>query len=113
VGFVGLDINLQSSWTVWITVQLKSKLVNLVLTVLKYSSCPTIFNLNLQYLYENCILNRVQNILGDQTYFLYSQYELLPSGRRYRVPMYKLNRYKNSFVPVSVQMLNYPDNFQF
>lgn len=93
--------------TVWfgnLSIQLKSKLSHLVLTALK-----TVGNeesLNLQQLFENSTLNQVQKIVGDQTHFLHSKYELLPSGRRYRVPLCKLNRYKNSFVPVSTRMLN-------
>lgn len=59
-----------------------------------------------QDFYEKCILNQVQKILGDQTHFLYPQYELLPSGRRYRVSICKLNRHKNSFASVSVRMFH-------
>jgi len=73
-------------------IQLKSKLGHLVLmTALKTFGHEEY--LNRQYLYENCTLNQVQKqkIMGDQTHFLYSQYEMLPYGRRYRVPLCKLN----------------------
>lgn len=65
--------------TVWfgnITVQFKSKLAHLVLTALKIVGQEEYFNLH--YLYANCILNQEQKIMGDQTHFLYSQYEMLP-----------------------------------
>lgn len=34
---------------------------------------------NLQYLYEECILNKVEKIIGDQSNFFNSQHELHPS----------------------------------
>ena len=43
----------------------------------------------------------------DPTHVLHSQYELLPSGRRYRVHKCRTNRYKHSFVPNSVQFSNW------
>lgn len=67
--------------TVWLgnrTVQLKSKWVHLVLTALKIAGQEE--HLNLQDLYDKCILNQEQKIVGDQTHFLYPQYVLLPSG---------------------------------
>lgn len=59
-------------------VQLKSKLVHMVLTALK--SVGQEEHLSLQDLYEESILNQVQKIFGDQTHFLNPQYELLTSG---------------------------------
>jgi len=53
---------------VWdLFIQLKSKLAHLVLTALK----------TVGHLYENCTRG------GPNSFFLYSQYEMLPSGRRY------------------------------
>lgn len=37
--------------------------------------------------------------LLDLPHILHFEHELLPFGRRYRVPKYKLNSFKNSFVP--------------
>lgn len=93
--------------TVWfgnLSVKLKSKLMHLILTTSKIVRHER--DCNLQDLYEECILIQVERIIGDQRHFLNSQYELLPSGRRYRVLRCKLNRYKNSFVPVSVCLFN-------
>jgi len=100
--------------TVWfgnLSIQLKSKLAHLVLTALKIVGHEE--SLNLQQLFENSTLKQVQKIVEDQTHFLHYHYELLPSGRRYRVPLCKLNRYKNSFVPMSVRMLNNSLSYSF
>lgn len=91
--------------TVWfgnLSVQCKAKLMHLLKTAWK------IVNeyLNPQVLYENCVLNQVERIVNDPTHFLFPHYELLPSGRRYRVPKCRLNRYKRSFVPVPVGLFN-------
>ncbi len=53
-----------------------------------------------------CVLKQVKRIPDDLSHVLHSQYELLLSGRRYRAQRCKLNRFKNSFVPVSVGILN-------
>ncbi len=36
---------------------------------------------SLQSLYEQCVLQHARSILNDPSHILYSQYELLPSGR--------------------------------
>ncbi|KAJ8372883.1 hypothetical protein AAFF_G00275870, partial [Aldrovandia affinis] len=43
---------------------------------------------------------------ADPSHILHPEFELLPSGRRFRLPQCKLNRLKNSFVPHSVSLLN-------
>ena len=37
---------------------------------------------------------------------LHNEFQLLPSGRRNRTPPCRLNRYKYSFVPLSIKQLN-------
>lgn len=93
--------------TVWfgnLSVQCKSKLMHLLKTAWKIVGHDEYFNP--QVLYENCVLNQVEWIVNDPTHFWFPQYQLLPSGRRYRVPKCRLNRYKKSFVPVSVGLVN-------
>ena len=57
----------------------------------------------LQSKWEQSVLRQAQ-----RSSILHTEFELLPSGRRYRVPPphCKLNRVKNSFVPTSIQLLN-------
>ena len=54
------------------------------------------------------IFNKAIQIHQDPTHPLYSEYVLLPSGLRFRTPIAFKQRYKNSFVPFSVQVLNAP-----
>ena len=46
-------------------------------------------------------------IICDPSHVLHDCFELLPSGRRYYVPMCKSKRYKMSFVPLSISLLNH------
>ncbi len=59
-----------------------------------------------QALFEETVNRQAQKIISDPTHVLHSEYQLLPSGRRFRVPMCRLNRFKNSFVPLSFKALN-------
>ena len=93
-----------SSWYGNLTAKLKTKLARLVHTAMKVigkSSYQT-----LQSIYEQSVLSQAQRIARDPSHILHSVYDLLPSGRRYRVPCCKLNRFKNSFVPTSIKLLN-------
>ena len=64
----------------------------------------------LQAIFEETVLRQARKIVADPSHVLNSEYELLPSGRRYRVPVKNkkryLNRYKFSFVPLSITLLN-------
>ena len=58
--------------------------------------------------YFNKQIDKAIQIQQDPTHPLYSEYVLLPSGLRFRTPIAFKQRYKNSFVPFSVQVLNDP-----
>ena len=64
----------------------------------------------LQALFEETVIGKAKKIIADPSHVLHSEYELLPSGRCYRVPVKNkkryLNRYKFSFIPLSVTLLN-------
>ena len=59
---------------------------------------------------EESIVKKAKRIIADPSHVLHSEYKLLPSGRRYRVPVKNkkrhLNRYTCSFIPISVTLLN-------
>ena len=58
---------------------------------------------------ESHVLHTVRladKISQDSSHVLQREYQLLPSGRRYRVPECRKNKYKHSFVPLSVSRLN-------
>jgi len=54
--------------------------------------------------YEKSVLRKAHEILDDPTHILNKQ--LLPSGKRFRRLKCRLNRYKNSFMPAAIKMLN-------
>ena len=47
-----------------------------------------------------------QKILNDECHPLHANFELLPSGRRYRMVKCRTNRYLNTLVPKAIQALN-------
>ena len=97
-----------SVWFGNLTVKIKSQINSLVKTALKVVGVkehPT-----LQTIFEETVLRQARKITTDPSHVLYSEYDLLPSGRRYRIPTKNkkryLNRYKFSFLPISVNLLN-------
>lgn len=93
-----------SVWFGNLTVQLKNKLNRLIQTAMKVMGRKDYQSL--QTLYDQSVLRQAQRILTDPSHILYAEYELLPSGRRFRVPHCKLNRFRKSFVPTSIKLLN-------
>ncbi len=45
-------------------------------------------------------------IVGDSSHPLYRSFQLLPSGRRYKVPLVKRAKYKKTFIPTAIGILN-------
>lgn len=93
-----------TSWFGNILVKSKTQINNLVKTAGKIMGAPA--PLSPQELYDQAVGRQTRSLLSDQTHPLYPEYQLLQSGRRYRVPLCKHNRYKHSFVPVSVKQVN-------
>lgn len=60
----------------------------------------------LQDLFDETVKKLGVKISEDNEHILHGEYELLPSGRRYRFPNYKTNRFKFSMVPWSIKLLN-------
>jgi len=52
------------------------------------------------------VLGEAHKIRDDPTHILNKELELLPSGKRFRMPKCRLNRYKNSCMPAAIKMLN-------
>ena len=57
-------------------------------------------------LYESRVREKCARITADTSHVLACNYQLLPSGKRYRVPLYKTVRAKSSFIPMSIQFTN-------
>ena len=49
----------------------------------------------------------VAKIISDPTHFLHANYDLLPSGRRHRMPAVRTQRAMKSFIPSSIKLLNH------
>ena len=94
-----------TAWFGNLSVQLKSQLSRLTRTAMKItgSTSPMIF---LQEIFEQTLRRQSVKIIYDTKHVLYNEFQLLPSGRRYRTPPCRLNRYKYSFVPLSIKQLN-------
>ena len=60
----------------------------------------------LQELFSHFLEKRAFVVYSDQTHPLHFCFEVLPSGRRLRVPYAKKNIFKRSFVPLAVPVLN-------
>ena len=61
---------------------------------------------NLNDLYKVRSLRKAHSIMADSTHPLYSEFSLMPSGRRYRLPPCRTNRWKKSFMPVAISLVN-------
>ena len=55
--------------------------------------------------YKQQCLRTARSILNSD-HILSSEFQLLPSGRRFKCPVCKTNRLKNSFIPTAVGFLN-------
>lgn len=61
---------------------------------------------SLESIYSQRVLNKARNITDDLRHPLAYMFDLLPSGRRYRPPLFTKNRAKFSFVPQAIKHLN-------
>ena len=64
--------------------------------------------LNLNELYERRVAKKARMIVRDSAHILAKYYNLLPSGRRYRVHKVPTVRTRNSFIHKSITLLNKP-----
>ena len=93
-----------TSWFGNLSVKSRAEISSLVKTAGKIMGITP--PLNPQDLFEQATIRQANAILTDSSHVLNSEYTLLNSGRRYRLPLCRHNRYKHSFVPVSTKLLN-------
>ena len=91
------------SWYGNLTVKSKAKLVRVVSLAGKIIGSKQI---QLSDLYHQAVTRKSFDILLDKTHPLNSEFEMLPSGRRLKVPLARKNVYKKSFVPSAISILN-------
>lgn len=56
--------------------------------------------------FQCAVVRKARQISGDSSHPLHSQFEMLPSGHRFRVPRVSRNIYKKYFIPHAIQALN-------
>ena len=61
---------------------------------------------SLPNIYEKQVIQKAMSILDCKNHPLYWLFEALPSGRRLRVPFYKSNSTKNSYIHSTIHVLN-------
>jgi len=93
-----------TSWFGNLSVKSKTQLFNLVKTAGKIMGTRP--PLNPQELFDQATIRQAKNIISDTNHALFLEFELLTSGKRYRVPMCKYIRYKRSFIPLSIKLIN-------
>lgn len=59
----------------------------------------------LQAVFDKTIIKQAPKNISDSTHIPHPEYQLLPLGRHFRAPEYRLNCFKNSFVPLSIKAL--------
>ncbi|KAJ8358150.1 hypothetical protein AAFF_G00030040 [Aldrovandia affinis] len=95
--------------TVWydsVTLQARTRVTSLLKMTSNIIGKPVIQGFHHSQISNT--LRLAQKITADPSHILHPEFELLPSGRRFRLPWYKLNWLKNEFVPHSISLLNKP-----
>lgn len=62
--------------------------------------------LNVETLYTKQLQRITSSILNDSSHPLHTEFQLLPSRRRFRIPRCRTKRHKNSFVPAAITLRN-------
>lgn len=91
-------------WFGNLSVKLKSSLQTLIKRAGKIIG--QVQSTTLNELFVEAVKKHSFKIINDPNHVLCSEYEMMPSGRRYRLPNCRLNRFKFSFVPLSIKILN-------
>ena len=94
-----------TNWFGNLTVKLKSEILRLVKTAGKIMGMSTPPNTP-QAIFDQATLGQAKKIVSDPSHVLYPEYRLLPSGRRYEASKWRYNRFRFSFVPRSITLLN-------
>ncbi len=92
-----------SSWFRNFTVKSKAQILSLVKTAGEIMGIQA--PLTPQDFFEEAPIRWAGSILSDSSHVLHSEYVLLKSGGRYRVPLCKHDRDKHSLIPLSVKLI--------
>lgn len=62
--------------------------------------------MNPSSLYTKQLQQIATTILNNILHLLHSEFQLLPSGWKFSVPSFRMKRYKNTFVPAAITLVN-------
>ena len=91
-------------WFGNLSVQNKNKLYKIVNIARKIIGSDSVTPIS--FIYEQQIVRKVNQIVSDSSHTLHYEFEFLPSGRRFRMPKTRTNRFRHSFVPAGVHFSN-------
>ena len=97
-----------TSWYGNCTLESKNKLSKIVRNAKKLGVCNA---KDLVTIYELNVLKQCKTIISDQTHPLNNNYVSLRSGKRLRSMFARTVRYKESFIPASIRLINCNDNY--
>ena len=86
-----------------LSVENRNILLSVANTAAKIIGLPTT---PLSELTQRALSKKARAVVSDPAHPLYSNFELLPSERRYRTIKWKTNRYRYTFVPQAILSLN-------
>uniref|UniRef100_A0A8C6T0R1 Spectrin beta chain n=1 Tax=Neogobius melanostomus TaxID=47308 RepID=A0A8C6T0R1_9GOBI len=92
-----------TSWFKFFTLKTKSKLSRIISQASKITGTA---QTPLSELYSRSVLRKATQITEDPSHPLHSSFMLLPSGRRFKVPLAHKDIYKKSFVPNAITAMN-------
>ena len=95
-----------TAWFGNLSVELRAKLIRIMHTACKIIGVRVYAYPTLLAIYEQCTLRQANKIVADPSHVLHAEYQLLPHGRRFRAHRWRVNRYRFSFIPASVRLLN-------
>lgn len=91
------------SWYNSLSVKCKNRLLRIINIAGKIIGEKQV---TLSDLYIVAVKRKASAIVTDSAHPLHSSFDLLPSGRRFKVPLAKKAKYKKSFIPTAVDILN-------
>ena len=92
-----------SSWYSLLSSKHKTKLSRTVNQASKIIGAP---QTPLSELYSRSVIRKATLITEDSSHPLHHCFQLLPSGKRHKVPLARKNIYKKSFIPSAITILN-------
>ena len=92
-----------SSWYSSLSTKHKTKLSRIVNQASKIIGSP---QTQISELFNRSVIRKATLITEDPSHPLHHSFQLLPSGRRYKVPLARKNVYKKSFIPTAITTLN-------